>query len=315
MRRPTLSMLAGAALISTSAVFVRWAHVAPTVSAFWRMALGAAMLLPLVWLARRAAVAPRLGRAAPAPGEASMARDRAAPIVAIVPGMRRLALLAVAAFFFALDLSLWHRSILYVGPGLATLLANFQVFILAAVGVAVLRERVNLRFWLAVGLSVLGLWLLVGANWSVFDARYRAGVWLGLGTACAYAGYLLSMRRAQRGAQALLPEAALAWSCALCAVILAAQVLAEGASFALPDAETIAAMLAYAAIAQVFGWVLIVRAMPHLPASMVGLLLLMQPSLAFVWDVVLFARPMTGTDSAGVALSLAGIFLGTSRNA
>lgn len=303
--RPTLTMLVGAALISTSAVFVRWADVPPTVSAFWRMEFAFLMLLPFVWLAaRRSRPAAGLGAASIVPW-----------LGGIVPGYRTLALLAIAALFFALDLFMWHRSILYVGPGLATLLANFQVFLLAAIGVVVLREKVRARFWFAIVLAVVGLWLLVGANWSMFDERYRSGVWFGLGTAGAYAGYLLAMRRAQSGAKALLPESALAWNCMLCAIFLALQVIAEGRSFAIPNGETWAALLAYAAIAQVFGWLLIVRAMPHLPASVVGLLLLLQPSLAFVWDVLLFARPMTTMDVVGVALSLVGIFLGTTRNA
>ena len=300
-----LTMLVGAALISTSAVFVRWAEVPPTVSAFWRMELAFLMLLPFVWLAARRS------RASSGFGPASIVPS----LGGILPGFRSLALLAIAALFFALDLYLWHRSILYVGPGLATLLANFQVFLLAAIGVIALREKVRARFWFAVMLAVVGLWLLVGANWSMFDDRYRSGVWFGLGTAGAYAGYLLTMRRAQSGAKALLPESALAWNCMLCATFLALQVLAEDQSFAIPNAHSWAALLAYAGIAQVLGWLLIVRAMPHLPASVVGLLLLLQPSLAFVWDVLLFARPMTATDVLGVALSLVGIFLGTTRNA
>jgi hypothetical protein len=55
------------------------------------------------------------------------------------------------------------------------------------------------------------------------------------------------------------------------------------------------------------------RAIPQLPASMVGLLLLLQPALSFVFDVVLFARPTSGLDRVGLGLSLLGIFIGTWR--
>jgi len=281
-------MLIGAALISTSAVFVKWADVAPSVSAFWRMAFGALLLAPIAWRAARDAPLPR---------------------------PRALALLALASVFFALDLFLWHRSILYVGPGLATLLANFQVFILAAVGILWLGERVSAKFWFAVVLSLAGLWLLVGADWNVLGPSMRAGVWLGLGTAVAYACYLLSMRRAQTGPQAPSAELGLWWSTAICAAMLALDVVAEGQRFAIPDAKSLASLVAYAAIAQVVGWIAIVRAMPRLPASTVGLLLLLQPSLAFVWDVVLFDRAVDLGDAVGIACSLAGIFLGTTRNA
>ena len=51
---------------------------------------------------------------------------------------------------------------------------------------------------------------------------------------------------------------------------------------------------------QVLGWVLLTRAMPQLPASLIGLLLLLQPALSFVFDVILFARPTHALDWIGV---------------
>ena len=44
-----------------------------------------------------------------------------------------------------------------------------------------------------------------------------------------------------------------------------------------------------------------------------GLLLLLQPALSFVFDVILFARPTRALDWIGVALSLVGIFVGSYR--
>jgi drug/metabolite transporter (DMT)-like permease len=84
-------------------VFVKLATIAPTSSAFYRCAIGAILLAACFW-----------GR-----GRELWARGR---------GMW---MLALAALFFALDLVAWHRSIVFVGPGLATLLANFQAFVLA----------------------------------------------------------------------------------------------------------------------------------------------------------------------------------------
>ena len=52
---------------------------------------------------------------------------------------------------------------------------------------------------------------------------------------------------------------------------------------------------------------------PQLPASLVGLLLLLQPALSFVLDVILFARPTGALDWIGLALSLLGIFIGSAR--
>ncbi|MFN7213659.1 MAG: EamA family transporter, partial [Lysobacteraceae bacterium] len=62
-------------------------------------------------------------------------------------------------------------------------------------------------------------------------------------------------------------------------------------------------------IGQCLGWVLIGRALPRLRVASVGLLLLLQPLLAFLFDVLVFGRPTAGHEWLGVAMTLVGIFL------
>ena len=281
------AMALGAALISTSAVFVEWVQIGPTASAFWRMALAAAMLL--AWWLRPAA----------------RATWRPAP--------RVLALVGAAALFFAADLWMWHRSILYVGVGLATLLGNFQVFALAAYGAFALGERGGWRLWAGLLLAIAGLAMLLAPGWSGFDARFRAGVAFGLGTAVAYAGFLICFRAAQgRRAQAS-NESLLWWLCVGTSVLLFATTLAAGEALRPTGARDWAALLAYALIAQVFGWLVIGRVMPKLSAGVLGLCLLLQPLLAYGWDALLFGTRLDAWGAAGLVLSLAGIFLGLTR--
>jgi drug/metabolite transporter (DMT)-like permease len=285
-RPALLQMIAGAALISTTSIFVKLAHVGPTVSAFYRMAFGGAMLL--VGL-----IALRQWRR-PAPSD--------------------LAWLVVPGVAFALDLMLWHRSILYIGPGLATLLGNFQVFVMALAGFVLYRERLGWLFLGGVVLAFIGLYLLIGLDWSHVGEQYRVGVVFGIVTGVAYAVYMLSTRHAQRaGHVRLAPAQLLCVSSLLSAAVLAVAAALEGENFALPDAQSWLSLLGLALFGQVFGWVLLTRAMPQLPASLIGLLLLLQPALSFVLDVILFARPTRLFDWLGVALSLVGIFVGSYR--
>jgi drug/metabolite transporter (DMT)-like permease len=280
-------MVLGAMLLSTTSIFVVLAQVAPTVSAFYRMLFGGAMLLGWVALTRRW----------------------------VRIGWRDLGLALLPALEFSLDLVFWHRSILWVGPGVATLLTNFQVFLMALVGWWVYRER--LGRWFAPGLMVAlaGLWLLVGAHWALFDARHRLGVWFGLASGVAYTLYLLSFRRALSGHTALSAAQFLGLMSLLSALLLLAWGSFERDTFALVTARSWSALLALGFFGQVVAWLLMVRAMPLLPASMVGLLLLLQPALAFVLDVLLFRRPTGAGDWVGLALALAGILLGTLRGA
>ncbi|MBP1473583.1 DMT family transporter [Frateuria sp. MAH-13] len=278
-------MALGAMLLSTTSIFVVLAQVAPTVSAFYRMLFGGVMLLGWVVLTRR------------------WVRVR----------WRDLTLALLPALGFSLDLIFWHRSILWVGPGVATLLTNFQVFLMALVGWWIYRER--LGRWFVPGLAVAlgGLWLLVGAHWSLFDARHRLGVWFGLASGVAYTLYLLSFRRALSGHTALSAAQFLGLMSLLSAGLLLAWGGVEGDTFALATARSWSALLALGFFGQVVAWLLMVRAMPLLPASLVGLLLLLQPALAFVLDVLLFKRPTGPGDWLGLALALAGILLGTLR--
>src|SRR5690348_6293846 len=158
-----LQLVLGAIAISFSAVFVKLVHVPPTASGFYRVFFGGLiLLLVMLWRRERPSMSPKA-----------------------------FGILCLAALFFALDLFLWHRSILYVGPGVATLLANFQVFVMAAVGVLFLKERLSLFQWLAIVMAMFGLVLLVGADWSHLSPLYHWGVILALISAVAYAGYLL----------------------------------------------------------------------------------------------------------------------------
>jgi drug/metabolite transporter (DMT)-like permease len=124
---------------------------------------------------------------------------------------------------------------------------------------------------------------------------------------------MLSLRRAQLRSARLTPEWTLCLVSVLCAIALGGAVAAENAGFAIPDAQSWLALLGLGLFGQVLGWVLIARAMPQLPASLVGLLLLLQPVLSFLLDVILFRRPTAVDDWIGLALSLVGIFIASSR--
>ena len=94
-------------------------------------------------------------------------------------------LVALGGVLFALDLTLWHRSIDYVGPGLATILGNFQVFFLALFGVLFIGEKFNWKFLLALPLAMLGIVMIVWGEWESLGTDYKTGVFLGIGHGCA----------------------------------------------------------------------------------------------------------------------------------
>ena len=64
---------------------------------------------------------------------------------------------------------------------------------------------------------------------------------------------------------------------------------------------------------QGLGWLLISRGIPYVEATRAGLVLLLQPALAFVWDILFFARPIGETDAVGALLALSAIYFGGRR--
>ncbi|MDO4709686.1 MAG: DMT family transporter [Pseudomonadota bacterium] len=280
-----LQMLAGAVILGSNGLMVRFAGVGATVSAFWRMFLAALLLAALVqwrhgWQ--------RLPRAA-------------------------WGWIAAAALAFALDLWMWHRSILLVGPGLSTLLGNAQVFFMVLAGAVFFGERISMRFLAGVLLAMSGLWLLLAGDWQQQGSDYRWGVVFGLGTGLAYAAYNISIKRVQTesGKQlARMPvEQILCLAAFGSAAALALMAQAEGTSLLLPSWQSFAILLALAAFGHCLSWGLISRAIAVLPVALVGLLLLVQPTVAYVLDVLLGLANPGLRQWAGLAVTLAGIFV------
>jgi drug/metabolite transporter (DMT)-like permease len=280
-----LQLLCGAFMISFSPVFVKLANVGPTIAGFYRNFIGAIFLLFVVWVRREA----------------------------LWRGRRPLAMACGCGLLFALDLSFWHRSIHYIGPGLATIMGNFQVFFLAAFGIAVFHEKPDWKFLVAVPLALLGLFMLVGPDWSALDRDYRLGLLCGLVTAVTYAFYVLLLQRSQSDPGRLAATANLAVISLAAAAIMGVEARALGEGFRIPDAQSGWSLIAYGVLCQALGWIVISRGLVKIPASRAGLILLLQPTLAFLWDVFFFSRPTNGFDALGAVLALGAIYLGGAR--
>ena len=280
---PRVRLFAGAILISFSPVLVRLVNVSPTTSGFYRLFLGGMALAMFLLMTGR-----------------KLSFSKTAWIA-----------LLVSAVFFALDLWFWHRSIIYIGPGLATLLANFQVFFMTAAGVILLRQRPTSTQLVAVPLAMLGLVMIIGLDWQGLQENYRIGVIFGLLTAVCYAGYLLSMRTARTGSVHAVPSREIAVLSLIAASILGMAAIAEGQSLAIPSLEDAIWLACYGLLVHAVGLMFIASSLAKVTTTQVGLALLLQPSLSFTWDILFFDRPVTLLEGAGAIITLAAIYLGS----
>ena len=286
LANPTLRLFIGAALISLSPVWVKLVDVPPSTSGFYRVLFGGAALVIYLLVTRR-----RLHMT-----------------------KQTWSLLIIASFFLSLDLWFWHRSVIYIGPGLSTLLANFQVFIMMIVGIVFLRQMPRPVQMFAVPLAFLGLILIIGLDWDALPKDYKLGVIFGLLTAAAYASYLLTLRKVRETSTFRVPTREMAVVSVICAVMLAATVLVEGQSLAIPTIEDMGWLVAYGVLSHCLGWLFIVSSLSEVSTVEAGLALLLQPTLSFVWDVLFFSRPMTAIELLGAGIALIAIYLGTARS-
>ncbi len=279
-----LMLLAGAVMISFSSVWVKICQVSPISSAFYRVLFGGVILAVVVCYNREFKW----------------------------HGRGHFLLVLLCAFFFALDLVLYHTSIHYIGPGLGTILPNFQVFILTGFGVLFLKEKIRLRFVLSVPFAFVGLLMIVGIHFDTLEDSYKMGLFLGFSAAFFYAGFLLCLRKLQSTLRTRSSFYVLMLVSLVTAVFLAAEMIRTEETFSIPTLQSLLSLTALGFLSQGVGFVFITNALPRINASISGLILLTQPAMAFVWDVLFFHRPTDLVNWAGVVLTLSAIYAAAS---
>ncbi|MFF5213173.1 DMT family transporter [Streptosporangium sp. NPDC000396] len=275
--------MTGAMVIATSATLVRLSDASPATSALFRCAYAVPFLGALAWREKR-----RIGPMA--------ARER------------RLSWLAGA--IFATDLLLWHHSIGYVGAGLATVLGNLQVFVVAFAAWAFLGERPPNRLLLAAPVVFAGVVLISG----LFDAAPygsdpRLGVILGAATSLAYAAFMLILRACSQGGHR--GAGPLAHAVAAATVLIALTGLWSGGAVLTPRWPSHGWLLLLALGPQVLGWVLITYALPRQPAALTALLLLVQPAGTVALSALALAERPSAIQLAGCAVIALGVLYGS----
>jgi drug/metabolite transporter (DMT)-like permease len=282
-RRPRLAALLGAACISFSGIFYRYAEVSPSTGTVYRALFGLPLLILL--------------------GIAEQRRYGGLPSTTI-----RLA--AIAGLFFAGDLLLWHHAIEAVGAGLATVLGNLQVIVVGIVAWLLLGERPSRPTLLALPVVLVGVILISGAiGADAYGADPALGVVLGIGTALCYAGYLLVIRRGLRDPRRPAGPVAVA----TIFVALAASIVGVvGRDLdPTPPLASLAWLAVLGVTSQSAGYLLISISLPRLPAVITSIILLAQPVMTVILSMVLLAETPSVTQLLGVVFVIGGIAAAT----
>ncbi len=270
-----LFVLFGAFIISFSPVMVSVSDLQPTVSAFYRVFIGSIFLLAMVLVNRQ----------------------RYTNAFIVNP------YLIFAGIFFALDLWFWHRSILYIGPGMATLIVNFQIFIIPLLSFFVFSITPNRYQMIAILLGITGLYLTMSYGDSISHENIRLGFIFGILTAFAYSAYILSLKKNNIEDEAeSSPVTSLLYVSIISALILFMVINYEGVSLGMNGPNNLYSMLAYGIICHVFGWYMIILGLKTVTATTAGIMLISQPIFSLIWDYLFFSRITTSIEIIGISM-------------
>ena len=276
----------GALCISFAAPLVKWITLEPTAIGFYRTAIASLTLgllsfqfQPRKWIAE----SPSRGWWKP------------------------LGWAALGGVSFAGDLFVWHKSILVVGAGLATLLANTHIFWVAVFSALWLGERLTWKFAVWVVVALGGVSLLTLPSESPQEI-YFVGIQLGLLTGVFYAGYYLCLRESQRAPNSLPLIPNLAVASFVTAVVLLGLAIGVGEDVGWPDGSNWGRLVLLGLGVHACGWLAISKGMPHVAAAPGSFILLLQTVLATAWGVIWFNESLGTRQWIGAGLTLVAVF-------
>ena len=272
------ALLGGNAALALGPLWVRLADSGPVSAGFWRLFLAIPVFVLLArWNGQR------------------------------LTGHSRAAILSIlgAGLFFSMDLASWHLGIERTRLGNATLFGNSGSILLVAVGLIALRRAPRALEWAAFAAAIIGSAILLGRSLEI-GHETLVGDLLCLLAGFLYTFYILLAQRARAdlGGWTVLVYASLA---GLPVLLGTALVLGEPVW---PTDWT--PIIALAFTSQVVGQGLLVYALRHFSAFIVGLALMTQPALAVLVGWIVFDEVLGAVDLIGMALVGAGLVLARS---
>ena len=212
--------------------------------------------------------------------------------------------------FLALDLAFWHASIRQLGAGLATVIVYVQVVFVALLAWLLFAEKPSRRSITLLPIILLGIFLISGAGSAdAYGDNPALGTVQAITAGFLYALFILLLRQSGKGHDSPPSGPLLDATVGTALVALLIGVVVEPDFSLVPSWPLHGWLVLLAIVAQVAGWLLITRAMPHLPALDTSIMLLGQPMLAIIWAGMIFDESLGFGQWFGVVLVLAGLLV------
>lgn len=268
----------GVLALSFSGMFVRWADAPGPVTAFYRLFFSIFLMLP--FFAPRARTTPAIRSS-----------------LVFYP--------LLAGVFTAFDLALWTSSLSYTTVSNATLLGNTAPLWVALAGWLIYKQRFPGKFWMGLGLALLGAALIISTDF-ILHPRFGIGDVMAIFTGFFYGCYYLFTEKSREKFDSIshIWFVGIGASLALFVVNLALGYPLTGY-----DTQTWLVFLATALVSQMIGYTALAYALGHLPASIVAPTMILQPVVTTLLAIPFFGEIPTIWQALGGGLALAGIYI------
>lgn len=281
IEKSILQLVASSLIFGIGTVLVVYIDLSPLMIAFYRLFIGALLFALVLLLRHESFVISRLA----------------------------LGFSLSAGAFLGLDLSLWNSGILSVGPGIATLLNSLQVFFMAGFGLLIFRDRPSIKLLVSLLTTFIGVVLLCRREIAVNDAG-RFGIIVSILSALAFALSMLCLREAVKRQTVSLVNtmfyASLGGSLAT-----GLYALFSGTRFYTEDSLSWGLIAIYGLFVHVLAWFLMAKSLPQLSLAIAGLVMCLEPVVAFVLDMSLFDKSVSLWQLFGALLTMFAVYLGS----
>ena len=275
MIKPRIALFIGILCISIFPVIVRMNLTSGLISAFYRMAIATAIILPFALYKKKL---------------------KLENIKMLLPMM-------VCGILFASDIAVWNISIQNSTATQATLLTNLSPIWVGVFSLIFLKFRPRKSFWLGTLIALIGMTVFVGVD-TILNLQLDFAFFLGILSGVLYAIYILVSKSVLEKLEVIT---FITYSMIFSTIFLFIINVAFGEQFFGFSNTAWISLFVQGIVCQLIAWLLISYSIQNMRATRVSLSLLSQAIFATILAAIFVNEKITNVQMIGSVIILAGI--------
>ncbi|ESU24553.1 protein of unknown function DUF6 transmembrane [Flavobacterium enshiense DK69] len=275
MKNPRLALLIGIFCISVFPILVRWTPVSGLSSAFYRMAIAAAIALPVMLFRKKLEM----------------------------PNQKTALIIVLGGICFGSDIAVWNIAIQQSSATQATLLTNLAPIWVGLGMFLFLPNKPTRNFWIGACLALTGMIILIGYE-TFYQLKFDIGFAFGVLSGVFYAVYILLSKYVLNQLQ---PTSFMTYSMLVSSVFLAIICLIFNQPFYGFSNTVWNVLFVQGILCQLIAWTLISYATQKMEANRVSLSLLSQALITSIMAWIFLKETITLQMILGGIIILLGI--------